>query len=178
MKKEMWWMRTKAELHSIFDNLNYPWGQFTADHFTDYIGNHVRRRPIKTFAIYNLAKPMCMAGKRIDFVFHSSSIARVLQIHHKLHEVGHLLLGHVKSITYEDTDDVTELIQRIAVNFRSVSPSDDPQVAAEENEAEYFAYLVREKVYKHHRMSELMAITHRTDLYLPPFSGKFAKSED
>jgi hypothetical protein len=133
-------MRTKAELHSIFDSLDYPQDAFTADHFTDYIGNHVRRRPIKAFPIYNLSKPMCIGGKRIDFVFHSSSIAGVLQIHHKLHEVGHLLLGHVKAITYEDTNDITQLIQRIAVNFRSASQADDPQVAAEENEAEPSAF--------------------------------------
>ena len=168
-------MRTKAELHSIFDSLNYPWDEFTADHFKDYIAAQIRHRPIRVFPIAHLRKPMCIGGKRIDFVFHSSSIARIFQIHHKLHEVGHLLLGHVKSITYEDTDDIAELIRRIAVNFRSASPAEDPQVAAEENEAEYFAYLVREKVTEHNRMSELMAITHRTDLYLPPFSGKFAK---
>ena len=170
-------MRTKAELHSIFDSLNYPWDKFAVNHFTDYVAQQVRHRPIVVFPINNLPKPMCVGGKRIDFVFHSSSIARVFQIHHKLHEVGHLLLGHVKSITYEDTDDIGELIRRVAVNFRSASPAEDPQVAAEENEAEYFAYLVREKVAEHHRMSELMAITHRTNLYLPPFSGKFAKRD-
>jgi hypothetical protein len=68
-----------------------------------------------------------------------------------------------------------ELILLFSVNFRSAAFSEDPQVTVEENEAEYFAYLVREKVHEHNRLSELISIVQRTDLFLPPFSGKFAK---
>ena len=171
-------MKTRAELEAIFDNLNYPWEQFTIDHFIAFVEEKVRRRPMKLFSVPNLIQPWCASGPQVDFVFHSSTIGRAFQTHHKLHEIGHFVLGHVKIIKSVEDDSIADLLLRYSGHFRSAELQDDPQLMGEENEAEFFAYLVRQKVVEHNRIHELTSITTRTDLFLPPFSGRLSKRSE
>ncbi len=171
-------MKTDRELAALLKGLHYPWERFTIDHFIAYIGRVKRKRRINVVGIDDLPLPWCASGPTMDYIFYSVSLSPILQNHHKLHEIGHLVLNHVQRIKFLASDNIVELVGSFNPRFRSATLMTNPTVMDEENEAERFVYLVHDRLHTHRRLHELTSISHRKDLFMPPFSGTFSKSED
>lgn len=171
-------MRTKQELAARLEELQYPWEQFTVEHFIEYVGTEVRNRRINVVPMPNLPLPWCVSGPTMDFIFYSASINPMLQNHHKLHEVGHFIFDHVQTIEYVETENLIEIIGRFYGRFRTAIATDDVKVNQEENEAEYLVYLIHNQLHAYKRFHELLSIAHRRNLFIPPFNGKFSKTEE
>lgn len=171
-------MKTKKELMDRLDALDYPWEQFTVDHFINYIGRVIRKRRIEVTPIPHLHLPWCASGPTIDYIFYSSTLSHAIQNHHKLHEVGHFILGHTQSIRFIESENVIEVVGRFYGHFRSAAPVDDVLTTDEENEAEYFVYLIHQQLHNYKRLHELTSIAHRKNLFIPPFTGEFSKFEE
>ena len=171
-------MRTEKELAALLEELQYPWEQFTVDHFIEHIGLVMRKRRMNVVDVENLPLPWCASGLTMDYIFYSASVSRILQNHHKLHEAGHFVFGHTQSIKFLDEENVIELVGGFYGHFRSTMPMASSTATQEENEAEYFVYLVHKQLHTYKRLHELTSISHRKDLFIPPFSGTFSKYED
>ncbi|MDQ7035568.1 MAG: hypothetical protein Q9P01_12240 [Anaerolineae bacterium] len=111
-----------------------------------------------------------------DYILYDASDIPMAQHHHKLHEMGHFVLGHVQEV--KTTEDAEQWLRDIfsKSQFRGYSHIYEKDLN-EEHEAEYFAYLVEDKIAEAHRLAELTGISEPVNWQIPPFSGDFAKED-
>ena len=162
-------MDTKRVRFAV-DGLDYDWNQFTILHFVDHIA-HLRQRPINMLPLQlQDFSGMCLSTPKQDYIAFDNQRHPNLQIHTKLHELAHLILGHTISI---DIDLSGEQILSILlhVNTRTIHRYSDPIKIRQENEAEYFAFVVEGYVASHKRLHQLTLTDHADDIYMPPFTG-------
>lgn len=141
----------------MLDNLNYPFDQFSIDHFVQHV-QQLRNRPILCvpYAFSPGISGAWIYGSRIDFIFYRSNTHRIHQNHIILHEIAHMLLNH----PLRPIQDVLspDLLQELPIpmgHLRALQPNRAKDIV--EQEAEDFVALVQKQVVRAQRMAELTA---------------------
>ena len=154
------------------EQLNYDWRQFTLDDFIRHVQQH-RGRPITIIGVSLLEfSGLCLSTPVQDYIFYATNRHPTLQQHAKLHEIAHLVLDHTLLAQYRlQSNPHLEIL--LHVKTRQHRTRLDPQLQREEDEAEYFAFLVQKAVAERQRLHELLLTDADDDVYLPPFTGEF-----
>ncbi len=154
----------------ICESLEYNWRDFSLATFTQHIAAQ-RQRPIQTLGVVNLDLPMCLRVGRSDFIFYPASQTRSKQIHDVLHELAHILLGHIDKTPNSSTV-MDNLIINLGIRFRRYKPT-DLHASREEREAEFLAYLIQSKISEHNQIQALIRVDNTDDFRFPPFTASY-----
>lgn len=163
-------MDTKRVRFAV-DNLDYNWHRFTINDFIHHIASTRQRKiTLMGFPLYDFSG-LCLSTPNQDYIAFDIQRHPNLQIHTKLHELAHLILGHTVSISVDDLSGDQILSILLHINTRTVHRYSDPIKILQENEAEYFAFVVEGYVANHKRLHQLTLTDHADDIYMPPFTG-------
>lgn len=164
----------KRKIQDAIRNMNYDWSKYTFDHFVAHVES-LREREMVIMPMQRLKVPaVCVATEISDYIVYDSSDIVMSQHHHKLHEIGHFVLGHVQEVI--SCDDLEDFLQEIKAKslFRGYSHIYEYDLSIE-HEAEYFAYQVEDDIAKVHRLNQLTEMSDLINWQIPPFYGDFAK---
>ncbi|MDS1270920.1 hypothetical protein RIF23_11480 [Lipingzhangella sp. LS1_29] len=136
----------RKKCNDILRNINIP-APFEINRFCDNIAKHTGR-DLKLLPVKELGSPapcgMLLSTKEMDYIFYEPNTSRLHSDHIILHEIGHILWGHMRSIHSDG-----ELLARLM-------PDLDPALvkrmlgrvrysSEEEMQAEFLASLIRSK---------------------------------
>lgn len=161
----------KKIIETLFTDLNYDWANFTLSDFMTYIQSK-RKRNLKVIGVENLDVPLCLNIGAIDFVFYSKSQTKSKQIHDILHELAHILLGHIDD---QDISEVQEIILHFDLRFRAIGDYLSDDGIEEEKDAEYFAFLIQSRISQHNRLVAMLQFDYMDDSQIPPFTSVYLK---
>lgn len=158
-----------AQMNAFLDALGYDFQHFSIDDFVKWV-TRKRGRPIELVAI--LLPPDLsggwVPGEFRDFVFYEATAARVsvFLIRIILHELAHILLGHVPNEIEPDVVALVKTLERgnyslesllskpVAGLCRSIQHTD-----AQEVEAETLSGLIQIRITKHAGVAALTRIS-------------------
>jgi hypothetical protein len=154
------------------EQLHYDWRQFTLEDFI----RHVERCRGRTITIIGVPleefSGICISMGARDYIFFDTHRHPALQLHAQLHEIAHLVLDHSAPVQYRSLLSPLEHIL-LHVNTRQHRLRSDARMQQEEDEAEYFAFLIQRAVADSRRLHELTLSDAADDVHLPPFTGEF-----
>ncbi|MGB7339853.1 MAG: hypothetical protein WBC91_13240 [Phototrophicaceae bacterium] len=166
----------KKKIQSAIENLDYDWSQYTFDNFVSHI-EKLRERPMVIVPLPYLKVPaVCTATEISDYIIYDASDIPMSQHHHKLHELGHFILGHVQEVLA--TDDLENFLQEIRSKslFRGYSHIYERDLGVE-HEAEYFAYKVEDDIADARRLNQITGLPVPPNWQVPPFYGTSSEQE-
>jgi len=166
----------RKKIRSILDQLDYGWSQFTIEHFVAHVAA-VRKRPIVVSGVaLHEVTGMCVSLPTRDYIFYDVRRHRAVQVHITLHELAHLLLGHVSSVEYTSRiGDLQSIL--LHINTRIAVTQTNEYLWQEELEAEYLAHLIQQSVRTAKRLDALTRTDSAADVFIPPFTGDFVKGK-
>ena len=110
-------MDTTTRMRRKLAELNFDFSQFTMERFADYVGEFTGSEinfigwdmPPGLFGAW-----VSLKDRASDYVFYDKNSPPILEIHTKLHELGHIINGHTTlSVTLGD---LKEMIERQELN--------------------------------------------------------------
>ncbi|MEO1164821.1 MAG: hypothetical protein AAFV98_13610 [Chloroflexota bacterium] len=169
----------RSKVEQTVRALQYDWTLFEFDDFFKHTVAHHGRpiflQPVPHFDVSGYC--VSVREHSTDYIFVRADDHPVSVPHNKIHEIGHFLLKHLESVTIVDSrEQMIELMMRFS-RLRSHKQL-SPALAVEEHEAEYFAYLVTQRVAKAKRLTALTLETESYDWGVPPFYGRFARQRE
>lgn len=167
----------RKKVKDTIASIDYDWSTFEFEDFLSHVIQR-RKRQITLIEIPHLVfSGYCVSVRShsFDYVFVNADDHPISRLHNKIHEVAHFLLNHLDAVDVVDSHD--ELMQ-IMMKFSRLRIHEPltPSLIAEEQEAEYFAYLVTHHVAKARRLHELTLEQESYDWGVPPFYGRFARN--
>lgn len=162
------------KIRSILDQLNYEWSQFTIEHFVAHVAA-ARQRPIVVSGVaLHEVTGMCVSLPTRDYIFYDTRRHRAVQVHITLHELSHLILGHVSQVEYTSRlGDLQSIL--LHINTRIPVLQTNQHLWEEELEAEHLAHLIQQSVRTAKRLDALTRTDQASDVFIPPFTGDFVK---
>lgn len=163
-------MNTTERMQHKLAQLNFDFSQFTIEKFTQFVSKATGSEI--TFIGWEMPPGLFGAwvsikNKPREYVFYDKNSPPILEIHTKLHELGHILNGHkTLQVTIEELSAMVkrnELSQLFHGSLLRGGDEGDEQQTDErlvmEMEAEMIAELVQTEVFSHSAMEHL-TITH------------------
>ena len=150
----------EGRVRAAVDGLNYDFGQFTISHFTTHVQAQRQREIIlRDMSFDRGLHGFWIRAETADYVFSNNDTHRTHQVHHILHELGHIILAHQPCDLSEYLS--SELIAQLQTSFAS-NPHGHCRLwithdTLEEREAECFVRRLRREI---QRAGRLSALTH------------------
>jgi hypothetical protein len=149
----------EVQVQAVVDGLNYDFNQFTVPHFIDHLETLRARDIILQGVSFDQGlHGFWIRAETADYVFFNRRTHEVHQIHHILHELGHMMLKH-------QLHDLALLLPpKLVARLRSLTPalqghcrSWNPNDIPEEREAELFVRRLQHEILLARRLA---ALTH------------------
>ncbi len=139
----------EARVRQVIDGLHYPFRQFTVSHFIAHLETLRQRAIILNGASFDAGlHGFWVRADTADYVFFDQHTHPIHQVHHILHEAGHLVLEHrprdLASVLPPAL--LAELTARIARAPYGHCRMWEPHETLEEREAEYFVQQLQHKI--------------------------------
>lgn len=170
----------KNRAHQVLDTLHYDFTQFQIGHFIHHIQT-LRGRPIRLYRFPFALDVFGLwaAGHRMDYLVYRSTLCQVHRDHTLLHEIGHMLLGHRRTL-FEGAlgDSLAQVLGEADLSGRLRS-APVPACAAdpEEVECEMFVLLLQAQVTHASRLDALTGTSSSIDP-LRPFMEAMAFAQE
>jgi hypothetical protein len=155
---------------SVINDLNFDWKFFSLNNFIDHIAQY-RNRPIYLIPIPDLENSFVFSLGTTDYIGFNSQQLLIVRQHDLLHELAHLLLDHVDAVKF--VSDFEEVQAFIHIGFRR--PVQTKEYSEEENEAEYFVYLIQKQLQEIRLLGALTDDERTGDPQMPPFTKGLLK---
>jgi|GEM_PF-5411255 len=157
---------------AIFETLNFNWADFTLETFVAHVET-LRNRSIELVGVPHLDVPMCLKVGDSDFIYYPNTLTASKQIHDILHELSHILLGHID----KEQDSERGIALHLDLRLRAYrSKTLDGVDLEQERDAEYLAYLIQLEISENNRLISLITLDESSKHYhIPIFSGKYRK---
>lgn len=169
----------EARVRQAIEGLHYPFSQFTVPHFIAYLETLRQREIILNGAAFDgRLHGFWVRAETADYVFFERQTHPIHQVHHILHELGHLVLGHRPRdlATVLPPALLAELMAQIGAAPCGHCRMWEPVETLEEREAECF---VRQFQHKILIAGRLAALTHPVTSLgeLTPFTRSLGYSD-
>jgi hypothetical protein len=150
----------EARVQAAVDGLDYDFRQFTIPHFIAHIQTLRQRDIILTGVSFDRGlHGFWVQADTADYVFFNRRTHEIHQVHHILHELGHIVLEHrLRDLAaFLPPELVTQLRVVIAHDLQGHCRQWDPHDTLEEREAEWFVRCLQREILLTGRLS---ALTH------------------
>ena len=85
----------EARVRQVVDGLKYDFSEFTVSHFLAHLETIRQREIILNSAPFSQGlHAFWLRADTADYVFFDQHTHEIHQVHHILHEIGHIILGH------------------------------------------------------------------------------------
>jgi len=150
----------EARVRRVIAGLHYDFSRFTIPHFIAHLET-LRQREIilNGVAFDGRLHGLWVGAETADYVFFDSRTHPVHRVHHILHEVGHMVLGHRLHdlAAFLSPELVAQLRAALSPALHGHCRRWDPHDTPDEREAELFVRLLQQKILLAGRLT---ALTH------------------
>jgi len=150
----------EARVQAAVNGLGYDFRQFTVPHFIDHIQGLRKRDIILNGVPFDRGlHGFWVRGDTADYVFFNRRTHEVHQVHHILHELGHMMLRHQLHdlAAFLPPELVAQLRAAISPELQGHCRRWDPHDIPEEREAEWFVRRLQREILLAGRLT---ALTH------------------